>query len=125
MLKEKAIEALVTQLRESNSQDVWQKCAGCLMVLTANQEAEKEKAGVEGAIPELARIVHRSQYNKPTLKAALGALAVLTSDKKNAAKLRGEGLNDLLEQFAKEKDERIQQFVNSLMDRLDPSGGDQ
>ena len=58
--------------------------------------------------------------NKPTLKAALGALAVLTSEQKNVGKLRSEGLN--LETYAnlaaKEKDERVKMFVQQLQERL-------
>ena len=38
VLRERAVEALVSQLRDSRSPDVWQKCAGCLMVLAANSD---------------------------------------------------------------------------------------
>ena len=38
VLRERAVEALVAQLRDSRSPDVWQKCAGCLMVLAANSD---------------------------------------------------------------------------------------
>lgn len=38
VLRERAVEALVAQLRDSRSSDVWQKCAGCLMVLAANSD---------------------------------------------------------------------------------------
>lgn len=110
------VEALVSQLHESRSQDVWQKCSGCLMVLAANSDKVKALAGQEGAISELAAILRKSEHNKPTLKAALGALAVLTSDEKNVQKLRQEGI--ALDTYAKDKDERIQMFVSQLMDRL-------
>jgi len=118
VLKERAVEALVTQLQESTSKDVWQKCAGCLMVLSANSDKVKQQAG-GGAIVALANIVRKSEANKPTLKAALGALAVLTSDEKNLSKLREEAMP--LEQFAKEKDDKIQMFVAQIQDRLDPA----
>jgi len=116
VVKERAVEALVSQLHESRSQDVWQKCSGCLMVLAANSDKVKALAGQEGAISELAAILRKSEHNKPTLKAALGALAVLTSDEKNVQKLRQEGI--ALDTYAKDKDERIQMFVSQLMDRL-------
>lgn len=90
VVKEKALEALVMQLRESRDHDVWQKCAGCLMVLAANSDKVKALAGQEGAIPELSNIVRKSGPNKAVLKAALGALAVLSSDERNLTKLRAE-----------------------------------
>lgn len=120
-VKEGAVEALVMQLSESRSAEVWQKCAGCLMVLAANSDKVKASAGQEGAITALASIVRKTQDgNKPALKAALGALAVLTSEQKNIAKLRTEGLD--LERYAnyaaKEKDERVKMFVTQLNERL-------
>jgi len=120
-VKDGAVEALVLQLSdETRSAEVWQKCAGCLMVLAANSDKNKALAGQEGAIAALASIVKKSDHNKPTLKAALGALAVLTSEQKNVGKLRSEGLN--LETYAnlaaKEKDERVKMFVQQLQERL-------
>jgi hypothetical protein len=115
-MRERGIEALITQLQESRSPEVWQKCAGCLMVLAANEDKVKQRAGQEGAIQELATIVKKSEMHKGVLKAALGALAVLTSDQKNVNTLRQEGLD--LDRYAKEKDERIRMFVNQLIERL-------
>jgi hypothetical protein len=37
-VREGAVEALVVQLGEDRSDEVWQKCAGCLMVLAANSD---------------------------------------------------------------------------------------
>ena len=78
MIREKAVEALVSQLRDSRSADVWQKCAGCLMVLAANSDKVKTLAGAEGAVSELVIIVKKAEANKPVLKAALKATAPLT-----------------------------------------------
>ena len=71
----------------------------------------------EGAIVELANIVKKSDAHKAALKAALGALAVLTSSEdKNAQKLRTEGLD--LDRYLKEPDERVKTFVQQLIDRV-------
>ena len=59
VIREKAVEALVAQLRESHSADVWQKCAGCLMVLAANSDKVKTLAGSEGAISEQDNLLHK------------------------------------------------------------------
>jgi len=123
VLRERAVEALVAQLRDSRSTDVWQKCAGCLMVLAANSDKVKTLAGTENAVSELVRIVRVAAADKSVLKAALGALAVLSSDERNLKKMVAEGLNGLLEYAAKEKDERITMFVNQLQERL--AGGDE
>ena len=77
------------------------------MVLAANSDKVKTLAGQENAISELVRIVRASEADKPVLKAALGALAVLSSDDRNLKKMVAEGLTGLLESSAKDKDERI------------------
>lgn len=118
VVRERGVEALVAQLKDSRSADVWQKCSGCLMVLAANSDKVKESAGVEGAVPELVRIVRISESNKALMKAAFGALAVLSSNERNLKKMMQEGLDELLERSAKEKDERIIMFVNQLTERL-------
>ena len=78
----------------------------------------KEQAGNEDAIRELVNIVRRSESNKGVLKAALGALAVLSSNEKNLKKMQAENLGELLERASKEKDERIVMFVSQLNERL-------
>jgi hypothetical protein len=122
VLRERAVEALVAQLRDSRSADVWQKCAGCLMVLAANSEKVKETAGAEGAVAELVGIVRKSEHNQAVLKAALGSLAVLSSNDRNLKRMLAEGLDELLERTAKEKDERIVMFVSQLNERLHGDG---
>jgi len=122
VLRERAIEALVSQLRDSRSTDVWQKCAGCLMVLAANSDKVKTLAGQENAVSELVRIVRVSEVDKSVLKAALGALAVLSSDDRNLKKMQAENLDELLERSSKEKDERIAMFVSQLSERLHGGG---
>ena len=117
-MRERAVEALVSQLRESRSGDVWQKCAGCLMVLAANSDKVKTLAGQEGAISELVGIVRKSAHDKGVLKAALGALAVLSSDDRNCKKMQAEGLDELLDAASRDTDERIKMFVSQLTDRL-------
>ena len=87
-------------------------------MLAANSDKVKESAGVEGAVPELVRIVRISESNKALMKAAFGALAVLSSNERNLKKMMQEGLDELLERSAKEKDERIIMFVNQLTERL-------
>ena len=118
VLRERAVEALVGQLRDSRSTDVWQKCAGCLMVLAANSDKVKTLAGQENAVSELVRIVRVSEFEKPVLKAALGALAVLSSDECNLKKMQADALDELLERSAKDRDERITMFVSQLTERL-------
>ena len=56
------------------------------------------------------------------LKAALGALAVLSSDDRNLKKMQAENLDELLERSSKEKDERIAMFVSQLSERLHGGG---
>jgi len=116
VIKEKGIEALVMQLRDSESPEVWHKCAGCLMVLAANSDKVKVLVNDENGIVALTEVVKRAEQNKAVLKAALGALAVLSSDDRNLAKLRAEGLE--LDKYLKEKDERVVMFVKQLLERL-------
>ena len=56
--------------------------------------------------------------NPSVLKATLGALAVLSSDERNLSFMREEGMEQLVEKFAKVKDDRVQMFVKQLKDRL-------
>ncbi len=120
VVNERAVEALVMQLRESRSADVWQKCAGCMMVLAANSDKVKSLAGAEGAIPELTNIIRKADANKQVLKAALGALAVLSSDERNLGKLRGELGGIELDRYLREKDEKTVTFVKQVLARLYP-----
>ena len=72
----------------------------------------------------LTAIVKQSASNLPVLKATLGALAVLSSDERNLAYMREEGMEQLVDKFSKVKDERVQMFVKQLKERLwntDPS----
>ena len=64
VIKEKGIEALVMQLRESDSPEVWHKCAGCLMVLAANSDKVKTLVGDESGISALTDIIKRAEHNK-------------------------------------------------------------
>ncbi|KAL3912414.1 MAG: hypothetical protein SGPRY_008345 [Prymnesium sp.] len=116
LLRNQGIHALVMQIRESQSPEVWQKCAGCLMVLAANSASIKSTVGEVGGIEVLVDIVKRESHNKTVVKAALGALAVLSSDQDNLVKLRNEPLD--LDMFRNEKDERLLMFVQQLLDRL-------
>lgn len=116
LLRNKGIHALVMQIRESQSPEVWQKCAGCLMVLAANSASIKSTVGEVGGIEVLVDIVKRESHNKTVVKAALGALAVLSSDQDNLVKLRNEPLD--LDMFRNDKDERLLMFVQQLLDRL-------
>ena len=77
----------------------------------------------KGGVAELVRLVRVSDPNKAVLKAALGTLAVVSSNEKNLKKMLQEGLDELLERAAKEKDERIEMFVKQLSERL--HGGEQ
>lgn len=126
VLREKGVEALARQLRESRSEDVWQKCAGCIMVLAANSDEVKRMVGEEMAVPALTRVVlsHAGVGEQPkvwrlsVLKAALGALAVLSSDERNLAAIRAEGLESEVEKYKRSKDEKIIAFVQQLMERM-------
>ena len=118
VLRERAVEALVSQLRDSRSPEVWQKCAGCLMVLAANSDKVKTLAGQENAVSELVRIVRVSEADKAVVKAALGALAVLSSDDRNLKKMQAEGMDELLKRSSKDRDERIALFVRQITERL-------
>ena len=51
----------------------------------------KTLAGQENAVSELVRIVRVSEADKSVLKAALGSLAVLSSDDRNLKKMMAEG----------------------------------
>lgn len=51
----------------------------------------KTLAGQENAVSELVRVVRVSEGDKSVLKAALGALAVLSSDDRNLKKMIAEG----------------------------------
>ena len=51
----------------------------------------KTLAGQENVVSELVRIVRVSEADKTVLKAALGALAVLSSDDRNLKKMTAEG----------------------------------
>lgn len=117
VVKERGIDAVVMQLKESESPEVWHKCAGCLMVLAANSDKVKAMVGDLGGIQALVRIIEQSDRNKAVLKSALGALAVLSSEDNNLTRLRAEGGLDF-EKFTKEKDERLLMFVKQLLDRL-------
>ena len=88
------------------------------MVLAANSDKVKTLAGQEGAISELVGIVRKSAHDKGVLKAALGALAVLSSDDRNCKKMQAEGLDELLDAASRDTDERIKMFVSQLTDRL-------
>mmetsp|Transcript_22053 Transcript_22053/g.46701 ORF Transcript_22053/g.46701 Transcript_22053/m.46701 type:complete len:809 (-) Transcript_22053:456-2882(-) len=116
VIKERGIDALVMQLHDSENEEVWHKCAGCLMVLAANSEKVKMMVGEQGGIAALSQIIRRSDRNKAVLKACLGALAVLSSDENNLNKLRADDLD--LDRFAKDKDERLIMFVKQLLERL-------
>ena len=124
VIKEHGVEALTEQLQNSTSEDVWQKCAGCLMVLAANSDKVKNLIGEQMGVRALTAIVKQSANNLPVLKATLGALAVLSSDERNLAYMREEGMEQLVDKFSKVKDERVQMFVKQLKERLwntDPS----
>ena len=51
----------------------------------------KTLAGQENAVSELVRVVRVCEADKTVLKAALGALAVLSSDDRNVKKMTAEG----------------------------------
>ena len=107
------------QLRESASVDVWHKCAGCLMVLCANSEANKRLVGDEMGVPALVDVLRKAPATSlPVLKAALGALAVLSSDERNLQRMRAEGMEQQVDRFVKSKDPRIAMFVKQLSGRL-------
>ena len=118
MIKEQGVEALTEQLQNSQSEDVWQKCAGCLMVLAANSDKVKNLIGEQMGVRALTAIVKQASTNLPVLKATLGALAVLSSDERNLAYMREEGMEQLVEKFGKVKDDRVQMFVKQLRERL-------
>ncbi len=124
--KERGVEALVMQLRESSSEAVWQKCAGCLMSMAANSDAVKHLVGEEMGVPALSQIVitkvgageSLNGWKVPALKACLGALAVLSSDERNMATMRAEGLDQQVEKYLKVKDDKVAAFVKQLTERL-------
>ena len=121
VIKEHGVEALTEQLQNSTSDDVWQKCAGCLMVLAANSDKVKNLIGEQMGVKALTAIV-KQQPSPPVLKATLGALAVLSSDELNLGMMREEGMEQLVEKFMKVKDDRVQIFVKQLRDRLYQTG---
>ena len=90
VIREKGVEALVMQLNEAEDRDAWQKCAGCLMVLAANSQQVKHLVGDEDGIRALCEIVKQSLTDGAVLKAALGALSVLSSDERNLAHMPAE-----------------------------------
>ena len=53
MIKEHGVEALTEQRQSSQSEDVWQKCAGCLMVLAANSDKVKNLIGEQMGVKAL------------------------------------------------------------------------
>jgi hypothetical protein len=120
------------QLRENGSEEVWQKCAGCLMTMAANSDEVKHLVGEEMGVPALTLIVLKKcgagedlgGWRLPVLKAALGALAVLSSDERNLATMRAEGMEQQVEKYLKCKDEKIQAFVKQLVERLFKSKDD-
>ena len=123
VLRERAVEALVAQLRDSRSADVWQKCAGCLMVLAANSDKVKNLIGEQMGVKALTAIVKQPNCSQVVLKAVLGALAVLSSDDRNMSMMREEGMEQLIEKFEKIKDDRVKMFVKQLKDRLQNTDG--
>ena len=118
MIKEQGVEALTEQLQNSQSEDVWQKCAGCLMVLAANSDKVKNLIGEQMGVKALTTIVKQPNCSQSVLKAVLGALAVLSSDERNMGMMREEGMEQLIEKFEKIKDDRVKMFVKQLKDRL-------
>ena len=118
MIKEQGVEALTEQLQNSQSEDVWQKCAGCLMVLAANSDKVKNLIGEQMGVKALTTIVKQPNCAQTVLKAVLGALAVLSSDDRNMGMMREEGMEQLIEKFKKIKDDRVKMFVKQLKDRL-------
>ena len=126
VIKEHGVEALTEQLQNSDSDDVWQKCAGCLMVLAANSDKVKNLIGEQMGVKALTAIVKspgiESTSRAQVLKAVLGALAVLSSDDRNMSMMKEEGMEQLIDKFAKIKDGRVQMFVKQLRDRLQNTG---
>ena len=118
MIKEQGVEALTEQLQNSQSEDVWQKCAGCLMVLAANSDKVKNLIGEQMGVKALTTIVKQPNCAPAVLKAVLCALAVLSSDDRNMGMMREEGMEQLIEKFEKIKDDRVKMFVKQLKDRL-------
>ena len=123
VIKEHGVEALTEQLQNSQSEDVWQKCAGCLMVLAANSDKVKNLIGEQMGVKALTAIVKQPNCSQVVLKAVLGALAVLSSDDRNMSMMREEGMEQLIEKFEKIKDDRVKMFVKQLKDRLQNTDG--
>lgn len=92
------------------------------MVLAANSDKVKTLAGQENAVSELVRIVRVSDMEYAVLKAALGALAVLSSDDRNLKKMQAEGMDELLERSSRDKDERVALFVSQITERIHGQG---
>ena len=125
VIREKGVEALVMQLNEAEDRDAWQKCAGCLMVLAANSQQVKHLVGDEDGIRALCEIVKQSLTDGAVLKAALGALSVLSSDERNLANMRAEGLEPICERLltgrdkeGAQKDPRLLKFAETIYNRL-------
>ena len=103
----------------------WQKCSGCVMVLAANAPDVKRHVGLDG-VRALARVVDACRQMLPrslgALKAALGALAVLSSERANREFMHESELADLVRRIADDAqlhdDERIQMFVRNLTGAL-------
>jgi len=94
VIKEHGVEALTEQLQNSQSEDVWQKCAGCLMVLVANSDKVKNFIGEQMGVKALTAIVKQgvillpmsSLRARPSLLAGLvgyGALQIQTIETTN------------------------------------------
>ena len=96
------------------------------MVLSANSDTVKRLVGEELGVGALTDIVLKvagvgrdpSKWNIPVLKAALGALAVLSSDERNLATMRAEGMEQAVEMYGRAKDDKMQAFVRQLTERL-------
>ena len=123
VIKEHGVEALTEQRQSSQSEDVWQKCADCLMVLAANSDKVKNLIGEQMGVKALTAIVKQPSCSQVVLKAVLGALAVLSSDDRNMSMMREEGMEQLIEKFEKIKDGRVKMLVKQLKDRSQNTDG--
>ena len=88
--------------------------------------AAQSALGEEMAVPPLVQIAIRHAgagesphgWKLPVLKSALGALAVLSSDERNLAQMRSEGMEQQVEKYLRAKDEKLQAFARQLIERL-------
>ena len=78
-----------------------------------------------GALLSLCEIVKQSLTDGAVLKAALGALSVLSSDERNLANMRAEGLEPICERLltgrdkeGAQKDPRLLKFAETIYNRL-------